>query len=369
MHRLLSFEELGAGKEHKVLPAVVEATRSRYRRFPVESEALRPVSCRPLDQKLPRFSVFEFRDLAIHGFRMLELQGCYFNDQSIVCNDDSAHNYFTRKFEAGAVEDLVAGPAGYTSSAGRYADATIDSVLVLSSDEPSNFGAWIYRILTKYLLACRAGFDLPVFVNAPAPWMLDVLRLVKPDVAVIQQQPRTSYRLRHAFVPSLPAPGAFFRDELRAAIGELAERTAASGQESAGGIYVSRRKQAIKRPGFRVLLNETELVERLRGQGYIEYFPEDHAIADQISTFSRARRIVCSGGSGLFGTYFARNTETIIDLEASETWAHAHLNVMSSTNAAFSMLRGKQVSVGTSAHLNWTVDVDTFLEGLAIADS
>jgi capsular polysaccharide biosynthesis protein len=129
-------------------------------------------------------------------------------------------------------------------------------------------------------------------------------------------------------------------------------------------IYVSRRKQAISRPGLRVLENETELVERLRALGFNEVFPEEMSIADQVAMFSSAKIIVGPGGSNMFGCVFARTAELILDIESGPAWLHGHMNLLSSIRRPFSIVMGVQNGRGGSVHRNWTVDVDCLLQGL-----
>jgi hypothetical protein len=40
------------------------------------------------------------------------------------------------------------------------------------------------------------------------------------------------------------------------------------------------------------------------------------------------------------------------------------MNLLASTGRPFSMVRGVRQERGTGVHLNWTVDVDAFVEGI-----
>jgi hypothetical protein len=318
----------------------------------------------PISVQLPRFSLFEFPLVTLHGFRLFEYEGCLFTDQSLVDETQDADIAFWSKIAGGQSEDLVFEPDGTVRSrSGETLRIDGSNCLVLCSDEPSNFGSWIYRVLPKFLLARMHGPFERVFVYQNSSWMLPILRLVCASVESVPHWPTRSYVIENATIASLPTPGVCFRGELRDALRELAGCCVAPPARMEK-VYISRRKQAIARPGFRVLENETELVERLRSLGFQEFFPEDHTIEHQIAVLSNARLIVSTGGSNLFGCVFAMAADMIIDIESGPEWAYAHMNLLASTGRPFSMVRSVRQKRGTGVHLNWTVDVDAFVEGI-----
>jgi hypothetical protein len=66
----------------------------------------------------------------------------------------------------------------------------------------------------------------------------------------------------------------------------------------------------------------------------------------------------------MFGCVFARHAEYIIDIESCEEWTFAHANLLSSTPAQWTMLKGTRVPRGAPPHQNWFIDIDTVLEGI-----
>jgi hypothetical protein len=68
----------------------------------------------------------------------------------------------------------------------------------------------------------------------------------------------------------------------------------------------------------------------------------------------------------MFGCIFARHAELIVDIESCDEWIHAHSNLLSSTNASWSMLKGKRVPRGKPPHQNWIIDIETIVEGLRL---
>jgi GT2 family glycosyltransferase/capsular polysaccharide biosynthesis protein len=359
---LRCFAEIGTGEALPILPAVTVQARSGFVTFPRASDGLSPCEAPDFAMTLPAFSAFAFETVHLHGFRLFETQGKLFNDQSLTDPTDEASAHFWRKFHEQQEEDVRLGDDGFPIDE-PFEEIDATGCLILSSDEPANFGSWIYRFLAKYLLASAdQSFDR-VFAYDDGRWMRPVLALVNPKVEILPQDPARAYRLRNALIPSLPAPHVFLRPELIEAFAGIADRIGIP----AGlpeRVYVSRRKQALLRPGLRVMENEAALVEKLAAQSFVEFFPEDHALEMQIAVFANARIIVSPGGSNLFCAAFARKAEFILDIESAPHWLYAHMNLLASTHRPFSVVQGLRTGRGDPIHTNWTVDVDAIIDGL-----
>jgi GT2 family glycosyltransferase len=361
-HRLRAFEALRGGHEIPALPAASFPARSHFVMFPAASPSLTPWPSTDCHIDVPRASLFGFDKVTLHGFRLFDHGGQLFNDYSLVDPTGAASLEFWRKFADGQNEDVFLGTDGMPTAANAE-EFDASGCLILSSDEPANFGSWIYRFLAKYLVARAHSPVRRVFAYDDGRWMRPVLELVDPSVEIVAQDIKRPYRLRNALIPSLPAPHVFLRPELIAGLGEIADKVGVIGSLPAR-IYVSRRKQALTNPGMRVLENETELVEKLSSFGFAEFFPEDHAVHTQIAVFSNARAIISPGGSNLFCAAFARRAEFILDIESSDTWLYAHMNLLASTARPFSTVLGQRTGRGGAVHGNWTVDVGALIEGL-----
>jgi hypothetical protein len=360
---LKSFSNLEFGREIAILPSIESVARTEFRLFPTSSPGITPFKTNQITLKTSRFSCFLFDQVQLVGFRLLKSEETYFTDESLV-SEASQSDAFWRKITGGLPEDLAIGPHGIPNSLNnRVFPENIEDCLILASDEPSNFGSWIYRILPKLILSRQHGIENTAFVYHRSRWMLPILQLADDGITAIHHETRNSYNLVRPIIPSLPSSSVYMRPEIRAAYLDIG-RKLTSTLPALERVYLSRRKQAITRPGFRVLENETALVERLSLLGFVEFFPEDHSIADQISVVSNAQVIICSGGSGLFNCLFARAARLIIDIEANSNWSHAHMNLLSSTGIPFSMVAGIQNELGTGSHRNWTIDIDCFLDGL-----
>jgi hypothetical protein len=364
--KLCGFEELPGGSEIPLLPSIEEEIRTEYVSFPVASDGLRLLESPPVRLRLPRFSLFRFPKVRLLGYRLYSVNGRHFNDWSLVA-PVKATEHFHRKIQAGYPENLVIDGAGKLVPPDTTEGNPCTDCLMLCSDEPVNFGSWLSRILPKLVLTRRTQEVNRVMLYAAHSWMPGFLRSFAPSVEIVQHDPTRQYVLDNPVIPSLAAPDSYFRHEIRNALVPFIERAQAAFPTTPERIFISRRKMAITRPGRRILENETELVERLLPHGYQEFFPEDKSLWEQIATISRARFIVSVGGSNVFGCYFARNAEMIVDLEGAKTFLWGHSNLLASTLRPYSMVAGVWTERGIQrgGHRNWNIDVDCLMEGLA----
>lgn len=351
--------EVASLLERPVLPSIQQRNLQKFEPFPAKSESLLDLPLFEQSLDVPRFSLFSGEDIELNGFRLMHKDGTFFHDASLVHSGPEVTADFLAKCRSGQSEDIDASFMHDPDPSRLVVD---EDVLVLSSDEPSNFGSWIYRFLPKLLLSEPYAGELPLFCYVNS-WIAPILDFVVPGRKVIAHNPRHRYHLRRPLIPSLPAPHVLFRPEIIEAMQKLADRVPnrASGMEK---IYVSRRKQALSRIGHRVFENETQLVETLAERGFQEFFPEDHTFEEQISIFAGAREIVGCGGSNMFGCVFARSAEFIVDIESTTDWAFAHSNLLSSVKSPYAMVRGVPTTRGNSFHRNWIVDTDEFVRGL-----
>jgi len=79
-------------------------------------------------------------------------------------------------------------------------------------------------------------------------------------------------------------------------------------------IYISRGDSS----NSRVLVNESELLARLKPMGFQELKLSEHRLADQISIFSKAQMIVAVHGAGLSNLAFASHGTIVYELACKE---------------------------------------------------
>jgi capsular polysaccharide biosynthesis protein len=361
--RLCSFEELGTGREIPLLDAGEAIVGSSFVDFPAQSDGLTPLEIKPERQNFPRFSRFQFQDLMLQGQRLLSIGPDFFNDLSLV-DREFADTDFNRKLQAGYSEQVpydLSRDAVNTAADARTIDCS--DCAVIASNESSSYGSWLFRILPKVLLDRMPPRRVMVF--SEFPWIPELLRTFVPDIEIIPHLPHETYRLINPTIPSLASAECFHRREIQDALEPAIERAMRAFPKTPEKVYLSRRKMALSFPSHRVLENETELIEQLLTLGFTEYFPEDHALLEQIGICAQARVIVAAGGSNLFNCYFARKAELIIDLESSDIFVQHHANVLASCGRPFSIVRGVRNERGRHEHhMNWTIDIDTFMEGL-----
>ena len=363
--RLSSFEDLGSGSETPILPRGDAIVGDKFVEFPEESNRLTPVRIRPERQSYPRFSRFLFPEVNLQGFRLFSIGTNYFTDHSLV-DREVADADLRARMRFGHTEQTRYDPV---KDAIEAVDPThtvdCNGCAVIGSNEPGNFGSWLFRILPKALLLGRDAPVERVMVFSDLWWIPNLLRTFVPDVEIVPHLPHETYRLLNPTIPSLASADCFHRPEIQEALDPIIERAMRATPRIPDKIYISRRKMALERPGHRVLENETELVERLIPHGFQEFFPEDKTPLEQIAVCSQARIIVMAGGSNLFGCYFARRAAIMVDLEASEVFLEHHANVLASCGRPFSIVRGLQNERGShDHHMNWTIDIDALLAGL-----
>ena len=107
-------------------------------------------------------------------------------------------------------------------------------------------------------------------------------------------------------------------------------------QRSAGPdkLFISRRSRSKKAPNYRVLQNEDEFASALQGLGFAVVEPETLSLEQQISIFSGATRIVALGGAAIYNAVFCGPGTSFLTVESSDTFIHAHANLLSSPRSA-----------------------------------
>ncbi|MFG1272063.1 glycosyltransferase family 61 protein [Xanthobacter flavus] len=335
-----------------------------YPRYDDNEGLIVPPDLHVLERPIPRtrqvshFRIVHERDARTAGFRSVLTSDCnFFVDESEV--EHFSYPQLFAKFASGQSEDCV------FNERDEKAFITFDSepivierpVIFLGSDEPSNFGSWLYRIIPKLIDAPYR--DFPVLVYNNAPWMTGLIgRMFGGNVSFVNHWPRRGYVLRDALIPTLRNVDVYFDEEVRSFYKYSA--SIVDGKSPLEKIYLSRRGQKL-----RPLLNEAELEDRLVGSGFSIVRPETMSITDQIRTIRDARIIVCPGGSGLFPMVFATSAEFILDLEAGPEWVFAHHNLLRSTARRHTILFGTRVEGTQSPHASWRVDVDAVMTALA----
>lgn len=243
------------------------------------------------------------------------------------------------------------------------------SAVILCSDEPQSYGSFLFRILPKVKAVRTLGLvDLPCIVFAgPTPFR-NLLELAGiPNASLVPHDFDTVTTIDHAIIPCLRNPHAYLDPEsfdlyaeLRAAFGSL---------QRGRKIYVSR--LAINRSGrgnTRIMLNEAELIEKLKAIGFDIIEPENLSVQDQIVAFSSASLVVGPSGSGLFNTMFCHPGTKIIDIQTEPHWIYSYTGMYSSLGLEYGIFIGKtEPEDMTPVHKKFTVNIDALLHRIRLS--
>lgn len=305
-----------------------------------------------------QFVTVEESNVTLNGFRGIFTEdNGFFIDQSVVEGYDY-ERYFNKLRHAHAEEMMFTETDGKAFEISGEAIVVEEPFIFLGSDEPSNFGSWIYRIIPK-LASCDYR-RYPVMVYQNSPWMETMIRTFFGDVVRIGKHwPHMTYKAKRAVIPSLRNIDVFFDMDSRSFYRNAAARI--DGVSEHQRIYLSRRGQTL-----RPLRNEAEIEARLESLGFTVIQPETMPLVDQIRVVRDAKVIVCPGGSGLFGTVFASSAEFILDIEQSTDWLYAHHNLLRSNGHRHTILFG-QPDQDSGPHPPWTVDVAKVEQALRFA--
>lgn len=305
--------------------------------------------------------LLEIENANVFGYKTVISQNKYFSDE--ILHDDFSSNKLSKtNFSP------ISGQIEYDSESNilRIDDTLqrdtvkLDTVIGVFSDEPSNYGSFMYRVLPKIKRCLDLGYHDATYMFFDKPYMHQIIyNLLGVKLKTISHKHALKYEVKNLLLPSLRVKNCLYGPDCL----DLYRNGAMKIEKKGVGkfIYISRRKMAETKPNFRVMFNELELIRALEKLGYQEFVPEEHDTQTQIATFRDAEEIVVAGGSALFNLPYARNANFIIDLESSNHWIYAHSNILYSVGVPFSVIYGKQLSTGFKLHKNWNVDIQEVL--------
>ncbi|MDM0038515.1 glycosyltransferase 61 family protein [Variovorax sp. J22G21] len=234
--------------------------------------------------------------------------------------------------------------------------------LCLCSFEPSNYGAFLFRVLPKlagrrHLLKSRAVLA-PLYNQA----MRDLFAMAGvPVERIVAHNTHAIYRLKTAIIPSLRNTHALLDAETLAFYAALRDRYGT--RRGARKIFVSRLGWTESHAAtHRVMRNEEQLARRLAAEGFAVIRPHNMSSRQQIEAFSAADVIVGASGSAMFNVVFSRPGTRLIDIESEPHWIFAHTNLFGSCGLDYGILEAKAIDQdwGT-AHKPFSVNVDALM--------
>ncbi|MBT2748984.1 MULTISPECIES: glycosyltransferase family 61 protein [unclassified Lysobacter] len=231
----------------------------------------------------------------------------------------------------------------------------IDAEIGLAvSNEPSNWGSYLCRILPKIIRFGEMGLDR-ILAYCGGPQRLDLFDLIGLSrERIVPHDPGRNYTCASALYMSEPTNSLYLEPSARADLARLADRFRAwSGRR----LYVSRRAGLGARSG-RTCLNEQALESELRALGVEIIHPDQLNVRQQITAFANASLIIGCSGAGMFNTVFAPRDAVVIEIESSPNWSYAHTSLFSSLGLRHGFVWGLPVSGhGSAPHVPFEVDV------------
>lgn len=231
-------------------------------------------------------------------------------------------------------------------------------VILLSSDEPENYGSFLFRVLPKLTFSRLFARQFKLLVSVPHKSMSRLLEICGVDLSnVIFHNTRKAYRLDRVIAPSVRNPHAFLDEVTTGLFSELRTKIASDCTNRQDLIFVSRENLGSTKAGYRAMENATEIRLCLEQLGFRTIFPETMSADEQIRTFASAAVVVGQSGGAMFNVAFCRPGTIVIDIESEPHWIHAHMSYFSSLNLRYVVFEGKPIPLGDrNIHLPFRVN-------------
>jgi hypothetical protein len=303
------------------------------------------------------------------GYRSyLTRSGNFFTDEALI--DEAETKEFLSRLsceDAFLNEETGLRPieqaGGFAFDAGDRQVEQIDCEAVsLCSFEPSNYGAFLFRVLPK--LAGRAAAFRHRNVVAPLYFQsfrdLFAMAGIETD-RLIPHETRKIYQYRRVIIPSLRSPHALLDEETLQFYASMRDRHGTRG--GARKVFVTRRGwTGSYAANHRVMLNEERLANELAAAGFQSIAPHNMSAKQQIEAFSSADLVVGASGSAMFNVVFCHPGTRLIGIESEPNWIFSHLNLFGSCKLDFGVIEAKaQDKDWSKAHKPFTVNIDAVL--------
>ncbi len=242
-------------------------------------------------------------------------------------------------------------------------EARLDGpVVLLTSAEAGNFGSFLYRDLIKLvnLAVIPANWRFLIHVGDKTyDQFLELAGL--PADRVIRHDLRTVYHIDQAIIPGLRNPLALADPQTRAFYDGI--RAKCDNGARGRRLYVSRHAVSAARPTGRVMLNEAELIARLRPLGFDIIEPQRLTAVEQVAAFASAELVVGPSGSGMFNAVFCLPGTKLIDIESEPHWIQPHCCLFASAGLQYGIFEGLAADRDWSVHHKpWRVNMEALLQ-------
>lgn len=246
-----------------------------------------------------------------------------------------------------------------------YTDLSInDPTILISSQEPTNYGSWLFRHIPKFRLIQKLGLQGLKVLTYASDWQKKWLSLLGVDPEnIVHHNPDKVYKFKELIVPALIDSHVYITKETQEFYKCFIEKLGII-QKSQSLLYISRLNTV--KPQNRVIrcfMNESEFIEKLIKRGFTIFEPQQHTITEQIRMFASAKIIVGGSGSGMFNCMFAPTGTTIVDIESAPNWLYAHTNLFASLGHNYGLILGEvDASDPAPVHKRWTLNVQKAIQ-------
>jgi capsular polysaccharide biosynthesis protein len=247
--------------------------------------------------------------------------------------------------------------------ASRATRSIAGSAVAITSNEPSNYGSFLFRILPKMHILRQTGLlNLPIIVWNGTSSYTELLTLAGADAsAIIHHDTRGRLHADRLIVPSMRNPSAYLDPETRALFRHMVDRFGEPRQPGRR-LYVSRLLNGNSVSSHRQMLNEVALIDRLRADGVQIFEPLGKSAQAQIKAFSSADMVIGPSGAGMFNTVFCHPGTKVIDIESEPHWIYAHAGLFASCDLPYGIFVGQvDPTDERAAHKRWAVDIDSLI--------
>jgi capsular polysaccharide biosynthesis protein len=328
-----------------------------------------PEQVAPIDYVYPAAFTAAADNCRLVGYRtLLTPDGRFFTDEAFA--EDSVFRNFLRRwsqpdsFSNEATGLVPGGREGYFRFVpGDRQEMRIDGpAVVLCSDEPLSYGSFLFRVVPKVLAIRKLGLThLPAVAHAYQPAYRDLLVLAGlPDEVIELRQLNVITHVDRAIVPCLRNTHGYLDPESCDLFAEM--RAVHAHLPRKRKIYVSR--LSLNQAGWssRIMMNESELIERLARMGFETVTPEHLSVQEQIATFASAVLVVGPSGSNMYNTMFCQPGTKVIDIQSEPQWIYSYTGMYSSLQLDYGIFVGKPDPTDTkTVHRRWTVNIDALI--------
>lgn len=295
-------------------------------------------------------SILFFPNGRLFSQRMISINDTLYSD--IMLDEPTMASYLNNSFDVSTRDTgLYHVDDGYQSTLLNSDVTHVDCpVVLLTSSEPMNYGAWLIRVLPKiYYIRDIIDISTVKFIcYCNNDWQMKLLEFcgIQGD-QIIKQDFRQIYQAPTIICPSWPSRYKLLDLRMRGMVSQIVAKAKSERPDFVGprAIYISRstlRAKAAGQPSVRPFAQEEQLENYLRDLGFVVFSPEVVSFAEAVLTFASAEIVVGPQGAGMFNTIFCRAGTVVFDIEHLPFFLNGHCNMFSSCELNYHIIVGRE---------------------------